>query len=1046
MIKGIKKLLSGVLLLSFLINIIVISVPEAVFAAEKPTRETTIIDVTDFGAVPDSGEDAVMAVQQAIKAASKVEGPAILNFPHGRYDFYPDNAAKEIYYISNTASESENPDVTKTIGLLFKGMNNLTVEGNGSLFMFHGKMTMIVVDQCQNITFQNLETDFERPTMSEFRVEEVGSNYLIANINEDSDYKIENNKLIWIGEGWTSNGNHAVEYDPVEDKLWRTGWNPVTSATSVEELEPYRVKFYYGSKPIATVGHVYQLRETIRDQVGVFIHESSNILWENAKMHYMHGLGFVGQYSEDLTFESIDCSPRPETGRTNACFADFMQFSGCRGKIRVLNCNFVGAHDDPINIHGTHLRIVDKPASDQIKVRFMHGQSYGFDAFFPGDVIDFVKSDTLTVYSTNTVKSVARLSNREFLLTLEEPAPDNISSGDVVENATWTPEVEIIGNYFSRIPTRGLLVTTRRSVLIENNTFNKTGMSGILIADDARSWYESGMVRDVTIRGNKFIKCGGPVIYILPENSVVNYEDPVHKNVRVIDNEFVMLDNMVLYAKSLQGMEFKDNRIIRANTIGNNSTTAIELLACSDVKITGNTFEGQGVNRNMILRQMSGESVYVDPSQEINVTVTDELKEVILALFVPQDKMTAEATSYSTFSGDVPDNAIDGNLSTIWHTSWNPYDPLPQSITLYLGSIYKVDSLWYSPRKDGTNGNIKRYRIYASTDGNQFNEIYSGSWSGDSSMKIADFPAVDASHIKLEVLEGEGGWASAAEINIGYQADNIKTGDDIQLGFRGIAPNGQLLDLSNAKISYINDNENVASVDEDGRVLIVGEGTAKIRAAVTLYGKTVYSNELTIKTKENISSVLEGPDEIKTGSLFILIFGLKAASDVMAQDITVTYDADNFEYVEAEPASDGISIATADQRVPGTVRIVAVSTGLDNAVNGNKDILKLAFRPKKDFVSDIISVSKVQVSNSEGAVFDVKPAQKTVCLLSSLEGDLNGDGLVTIGDLGIAAWYYGCSNDHPEWETAGKADINGDNKVDLIDLVYIARKVFTFNK
>ena len=41
----------------------------------------------------------------------------------------------------------------------------------------------------------------------------------------------------------------------------------------------------------------------------------------------------------------------------------------------------------------------------------------------------------------------------------------------VVENVTYTPEVIVRNNYFSRIPTRGLLVTTRRKVLIESNTF-----------------------------------------------------------------------------------------------------------------------------------------------------------------------------------------------------------------------------------------------------------------------------------------------------------------------------------------------------------------------------------------------------------------------------------------------------------------------------------------------------------------------------------------------------------------------------------------------
>ena len=53
-----------------------------------------------------------------------------------------------------------------------------------------------------------------------------------------------------------------------------------------------------------------------------------------------------------------------------------------------------------------------------------------------------------------------------------------------VENVTWTPEVEIRNNYFSRIPTRGILVTTRRKVVIEDNVFYRIPMSGVLVSDD----------------------------------------------------------------------------------------------------------------------------------------------------------------------------------------------------------------------------------------------------------------------------------------------------------------------------------------------------------------------------------------------------------------------------------------------------------------------------------------------------------------------------------------------------------------------------------
>jgi len=561
----------------------------------QPSPAATMIRVTDYGAGPDSGADAMQAVQRAIAAAAQETGPVIIDFPYGRYDFYPEHAIRAPYYISNTTTEEENPDVTKTFGILLKDMSDVMIEGNGSLLMFHGKMTLIGVIGCDRIEILNLNTDYVRPTMSEMTVEAVGSLTMDVRVHADSWYELEQGSLEWVGQGWRFAHGPAQQYDPSNNTTWRVP-NPVTIATKIEELEPGRLRFHFEKPPVAAVGHTFQMRDGIRDQVGAFINESRNVKLKQVGMHFMHGLGIVGQYSENLVFDAITLAPRPNSGRTAAAFADFLHLSGCRGKITVLNSLFEGAHDDPINVHGTHLRVVGRPAPDQLIVRFMHGQSYGFQAFHPGDDIDFVRERSLLVYASNSVKEARLLNPREMLLTLEQPAPDSIEPSDVVENATWTPEVEIRGNRFARIPTRGVLMTTRRKVVIEDNEFDRMAMSGILIADDAASWYESGMVNDVTIRGNRFIACGEPVIGILPENEHIDADTPVHRNIVIESNEFYMKGDHVVQAKSTQGLHFVNNQLEQAASAGkdrDNGRPPIRLQGCTDVVIEGNTFVGR---------------------------------------------------------------------------------------------------------------------------------------------------------------------------------------------------------------------------------------------------------------------------------------------------------------------------------------------------------------------------------------------------------------------------------------------------------------------
>jgi hypothetical protein len=150
---------------------------------------------------------------------------------------------------------------------------------------------------------------------------------------------------------------------------------------------------------------------------------------------------------------------------------------------------------------------------------------------------------------------------REIIVGLTNPVPQGIRDRKelAVENATYTPEVTIRGNYFARIPTRGILVTTRRPVLIDDNLFFRTQMSAILIADDARSWYESGVVRNVCIRGNRFEECGTPVINIAPEND--RDGGCVHSGISIQNNCFRLSGHPAVAAKSVDGLRIEHNTI-----------------------------------------------------------------------------------------------------------------------------------------------------------------------------------------------------------------------------------------------------------------------------------------------------------------------------------------------------------------------------------------------------------------------------------------------------------------------------------------------------
>lgn len=579
------------------------------------------VSIADAGILPDTYENATARIQKVIDDAIRT-GKTALTFPKGRYDFWPDGAIREKYFISNTSTEKEDSLKIRTIGMLFRNARNLTIDGNGALFVFHGKMTTILLEHCENVKLQNIHVDFERPTMSEMRYAKVANGEVELEIQRGARYAIRDGRLEWFGDGWKTTHFHAVEFDTTLKTMRYSDWKPYANAQATE-IGPGRVRFKTHATP--KPGNILTVRDIIRDQVGMHIRECKNVTLEDVGMHYMHGLGIVSQYTENVTMRRVTCAPRPETGRIIASSADFMHFSGCRGKVTVEDCRFSGAHDDPINVHGTNLRIIGKPDANALKVRFMHGQSYGFNAFFPGDTVAFVHSASMQRFAGGGIKAVNRLSDRELLLTFEKPVPADLEEHDCVENMTWTPEVLIRGNYFTRTNTRGVLLTTPRKAVIENNTFFRTGMSAVLIEGDAEGWYESGPVRDVTIRNNEFIDCayqGGPgnaVIAINPSNKVADLKKPVHFNIRIEGNTFKTFDYPVLYAKSTQGLIFGNNRIIRTNDLSPQSGNhhMLWLNGCSDVAISDLKLEGEVLGKNIRLENMPKSNVKLSGSPKL---------------------------------------------------------------------------------------------------------------------------------------------------------------------------------------------------------------------------------------------------------------------------------------------------------------------------------------------------------------------------------------------------------------------------------------------
>jgi hypothetical protein len=496
------------------------------------------------------------------------EQPVVIEFAPGRHEFRADRATNVCYFVSNSADAPLKP---RPVGILVKDCRHVLIKGGKETEIWYGdRMTMFINDHSEGITYSGLTFDFVRPTVSEFRALEANT----IQIAEGSTFKIENGRFTWTGDlgpGWTM----AQEAIPETGKCWRRGqWNPFGSVQA-EALGGGRIRLT-GNAGI-TKGHQYQFRNVERDTTSAVNTRCRDIVLRDCAFHALPGMGLVSQFTENIRYEHVRVVPRPDTIRTCPAWADCFHFSGCRGEVVVESCEFSGTQDDPINVHGTHLRIIGKTGPNQVLLRFMQPQTYGIAAFLPGDQVVFVNHQTLRGYATNSVSALERKSDKEWLLTLAQPAAD-FGANDVVDNVSWYPNVTIRNCTVTMDSCRGFLITTRGKARVENCTFTRTAMSAILVEDDAEGWFESGPIRDLTICGNRFIDCAGPVVWINPHNGNTDSALPVHETIRIEGNLF---EGGGVSARSVKGLTVAGNRFTGASL-------PVQTVACTDVVLERN--------------------------------------------------------------------------------------------------------------------------------------------------------------------------------------------------------------------------------------------------------------------------------------------------------------------------------------------------------------------------------------------------------------------------------------------------------------------------
>ena len=217
-------------------------------------------------------------------------------FEPGEYHFYPNGTFEKYYYISN------NRHGLKQVAFPIIGKKDVTIDGGGSRFIFHGEILPFVVEDSENITLKNFTVDWERPFYSQGTVIDADESGVLLEIDRGLyPYHMEGDEIIFEGEGWKSGFTEGVfEFDvQTRAPAYRSGDSlglGFPDRIRVEEVGEGLVRLAEKFPHLPNIGNVIVLRHYHRRYPGIHLLRSRELLLENMTLHHAGGMGIIAQF------------------------------------------------------------------------------------------------------------------------------------------------------------------------------------------------------------------------------------------------------------------------------------------------------------------------------------------------------------------------------------------------------------------------------------------------------------------------------------------------------------------------------------------------------------------------------------------------------------------------------------------------------------------------------------------------------------------------------------------------------------------------------
>lgn len=361
--------------------------------------------------------------------------------------------------------------------------------------------------------------------------------------------------------------------------------------------------------------------------------------------------------------------------------------------------------------------------------------------------------------------------------------------------------------------------------------------------------------------------------------------------------------------------------------------------------------------------------------EEYDITVTGQNLNVKITPNGVNVLSGAAATcSGATGANEDGSKLNDGDYTTKWSDAENELKWWQGD----MGITNRISTfVLYNTGTKELNGNTGSFTLKVSSDGINWTDAWVSTKSSASAAAIMVYKLntpVSARYVRFEINDSSSSTSSLYELEAWGEANTVSGIDPVNIttaaGYAPVLP---------AEVTKVwNDGTTTQAAvtwDSIDPAEYAEAGTFTVQGIVD--GTSISASALVTVTN-SAAVTLTGPEQVTEGTDFTLTCSLVGVQDIFAQDVTITYDSDMFDFVGAESAREGTLLeGTQNNAEKGTVRFILANTEQENVINGNADILHITFTPKVSGAGNI-AVTNADLSNGQGGVSEAAGTSKAI--------------------------------------------------------------------